>query len=59
MGSNVVKPLSAQELKEQDLSHGSPDKKSRVGEIFKSHGMKQTLVYNDNDISAGLVNTKP
>ena len=37
----------------------SPDKLNRVVGIHGSSGMKQSLAYNDNDATFGLVNTKP
>lgn len=39
--------------------YGSPDKVSRVEGYMGSSGMKSSLSYQDNDISYGLVNTKP
>ena len=39
--------------------HGSPEKHGRVDGYMGSHGMKQSLSYQDNDITYSLVNTKP
>ncbi len=40
-------------------TYGSPDKKARIENYMQSSGMKQTLSYNDNDATYGLVTTKP
>ena len=37
----------------------SPEKQARVVGYMNSNGMSQTLNYNDNDCSAGLVTVKP
>jgi hypothetical protein len=39
--------------------YGSPEKQGRVEGFMGSSAMQQSLSYNDNDVSYGLVNTKP
>lgn len=58
-GSDAVKPLGKEELRSTVMRYGSPDKHARVEGYLGSSGMKDSLSYQDNDITYGLVNTKP
>lgn len=51
-------PLDKAELAKMNRC-ASPDKQNRVIGIHGSQGMKSTLTYQDNDVTYGLVNTKP
>ena len=39
--------------------YGSPDKHARVEAYMASSGMQKSLMYQDNDITYSLVDTKP
>lgn len=60
MGTSPVTPLDKKELAEMNNNRCmSPEKMNRVVGIHGSSGMKTTLTYQDNDVTYGLVNTKP
>ena len=40
-------------------NQSSPDKRARVEGYMQSQGMKDTLKYQDNDVTYGVVSTKP
>jgi len=58
VGQNHVKPAQQDELADLRQRYGSPEKQSRVETYMCSSAMKNSLCYNDNDVTYGLVNTK-
>ena len=58
-GTSPVTPLDKKELEQLNNRCSSPEKLNRVIGIHGSQGMKTTLTYQDNDVTYGLVNTKP
>ena len=59
IGTNNVNPATEDEIRAMRERYGSPEKQSRVDGYMRSDGVKNTLAYQDNDITYGLVNTKP
>lgn len=59
VGTSPVTPLDKNELAKLNNRCMSPEKLNRVIGIHGSSGMKSTLTYQDNDVTYGLVNTKP
>ena len=57
-GTSPVTPLDKAGLAKLNRC-ASPEKLNIVVGIHGSQGMKKTLTYQDNDVTYGLVNTKP
>ena len=58
-GSGTVKPLSFGEMSKQDLKYGSSTRDAGLAKGMGGAGATDAIrVYNDNDITSGLVNGK-